>query len=359
MKCIAGDKPREAPGGFPAWRGVVLAVLAAILLSACAQPSNPRPLPTQGISGGKPAWTGLGLTGSLILIVPGQNGLEVARLDLATGAMQVVFPAAPQAILSSALASPDGKQLLLVYAPPSNDPNQIVYTSLYLLPANGSGTPRPVLTAVSAQDAYFAPAWSNDGNSIYTSHFHSGGSNAQGSFSIDQVSLDGQVRPLIQDGEWPSISPDGKSLAYIATSQEGDNNLYQAGADGSDPHPALPKGAFLAVDAHFYAPDGESLVFSAVNPSPATSPSAWSFPFGVEVASAHNVPSDWYSLALGSGKISRLTNLNDTGMYASLSPDRKKVAFIAQSGIYTMNLDGSQLNQISELAATGTVDWVK
>ncbi|HEX9013738.1 MAG TPA: hypothetical protein VF813_09490, partial [Anaerolineaceae bacterium] len=277
-----------------------------------------------------------------------------------SGAEQVLFQAEPQALISSALLSPDGKQLLLAYAPPPTAQNQLVYTALYLLPADGTGKPRPLLAATTAKDAFFAPSWSPDGKLIYTSHFHRGNDTTPDRFTIDQITLDGQLKQLIPDAEWPALSPDGKEIAYVSAAPDRPNVLYLAGGDGSNPHPALPVTRFPAVDDHFYAPDGKSVIFSAVNPAqPAAQPTFLERLLGVEVVSAHNVPSDWYAVGLESGKIDRLTNLNDTGLYAALSPDQKRAAFIARSGIYVMNLDGTQLTQLNDQAVTGTVSWGK
>jgi hypothetical protein len=76
------------------------------------------------------------------------------------------------------------------------------------------------------------------------------------------------------------------------------------------------------------------------------------------VASAHNVPSDWYQALSIGGTPQRLTNLNDTGLYGALSPDGKQMAFICASGLNVMNLDGSGLTQLSGDVMVGTIDWL-
>jgi len=51
--------------------------------------------------------------------------------------------------------------------------------------------------------------------------------------NTDQVTLDGQAQPVLQNGQWPRLSPDGKRIAYVtAFSTNGQNDLYQAGVDG-------------------------------------------------------------------------------------------------------------------------------
>jgi hypothetical protein len=345
--------------------GVIIGL--GLLLAGCAGPAPAAPppaalpqtatAPAAGSAG--PSWGSLGLKGSLLLIVPGPDGTALMRMDLVSGALAPLYQAPNQALISTALLSPDGSQILLAYAPPPTEQTQLVYTSLYLLPADGKSAPKPVFSSPPADEAYFAPVWAADGKSIYTSHFKRGADNAPDRFSIDRVTLDGQLHTVLADAEWPSLSPDGTQIAYVSAAPGGTNDLYLAGIDGSHPHPALPTGAFPAVDDHFFTPDGKAIVFSAVNPQPAVSPTPTLLErlFGISLTSAHNVPSDWYGITQATGQIQRLTTLGDTGMYATLSPDGRRMAFIAQSGIYVMNLDGTQLTQLTDQIATGTVDW--
>ena len=309
-----------------------------------------------------PPWSGLGLSGRLILILQDSNGYAIVSLDLITGNITQIFQADQGALLSSALVSPDGKQILLTYAPPATLQSQITYTSLYLMPVDGSAPPQPLFGAPSDTDAYFAPTWAPDGKSIYTSHYHKG-SDPSGSgdiFTIDQVMLDGQAHSVIQDAQWPRISPDGKHLSYVTEfSTNGQNDLYQATIDGQNISPAIKPGTFLAIDDHFYTPNGQSIIFSAVNPQTSSAPpSLLDRLFGITVASAHNIPSDWYEVPAAGGAITRLTNLGNMGMYATVSPDHNWMAFISATGIYVMKLDGTNLTQLVTLYANGTVDWI-
>jgi Tol biopolymer transport system component len=95
-----------------------------------------------------------------------------------------------------------------------------------------------------------------------------------------------------------------------------------------------------------------------VNPQPAPSRYWWEKLFGIDVAYAHNVPSDWYMVSANGGEPYRLTNLNAIGMYGHLSPDGRQVAFINASGLYIMNADGSSPTMLSDQDYIGTVDWI-
>jgi Tol biopolymer transport system component len=335
-----------------------------LLLTACAVPlSNPGPAanlqPTDAVS--QLPWASLQLSGRLVLISPRSDGSSLSLFDLASGDTALIYHAPQNALLGSALVSPDGKQLLLTYAPPPSGPNQATYASLYLLPIDGSGDPRPIFQTPNPNEAFYNPDWSPDGKVIYASHFiqGSGDENASGEFSIDRVTLDGHAQTILKNALWPSVSPDGSRISYLTVNpSNSQNELYQADISGENQAPLLNPRDYPAVDDHFYTADGKSIIFSAVNQLPAPTPALFDRLFGIKVVSAHTVPSDWYSVSLESGKVTRLTQINDVGMYAAPSPDGKHVAFISQTGQYVMNMDGTNLTQLSTMIPPGLVDWI-
>ncbi len=151
-------------------------------------------------------------------------------------------------------------------------------------------------------------------------------------------------------------------IAYVsALPGSSTNELYLADMSGTNPRPLMSPGSFPAVDDHFFTPDGKTVIFSAVNPAQSTpTASLLERLFGAAPVSAHGIPSDWYAVSsFGNGQPVRLTNLGDIGMYASLSPDGTYAAFIAQTGLYVMALDGSRLTYLSPRLLSGTVDWIQ
>jgi Tol biopolymer transport system component len=144
-------------------------------------------------------------------------------------------------------------------------------------------------------------------------------------------------------------------LAYVTE----DNDFLLADADGSDPQPILDQGAFSAVDAPLFSPDGVHICFSAVLPSAAARASLVDRLLGVGVAQAHSVPSDWYCQPVdGSSEPQRLTELNAIGLYGDFDETGDQMAFLTTAGVYLMNADGSDLTQLREIAATGTINWL-
>ncbi len=180
------------------------------------------------------------------------------------------------------------------------------------------------------------------------------------SYVIERIAYpDAQPQRIIDDAIWPRLSPDGKKLAYVSfNEQTGENNLYVADANGAHARPAVPKDTFYAVDAPLFTPDSQSIIFSAVG-GPASSQRS-----STELISAlrpnvlrHNIPSDWWQVDLATGKILSLTRISDTGLYGNFSPDGLHIAFVADTGLYLMDPDGSNLTRMMNYGPEDTVSW--
>jgi len=311
-----------------------------------------------------PAWIDYDLTGQLIF-TQGAKGIE--KFDLATGERQTIFKPLENAWLTAATVAPDGKRIVMSYAP-SPPPGQIQlgYTGLYIIPADGSAEPLPLLERADVQESFFTPIWSPDGKYLYYAHFIPirGDSGTNFKYTVERMVFpDGQPEVLVENGIWPRLSPDGSKLAYLSFDpQTFANDLYIADPDGKDAKSVIPSGTFAAVDAHVFSPDGSMILFSAVGEGPANSLSWIDRLLGVQIAeasaNAHNVPSDWWRISLNGGKPERLTKIYDTGMYASFSPGGKAVIFLAASGMYVMYPDGSGLLHMFNADGLGTVEWI-
>jgi Tol biopolymer transport system component len=344
-------------------------LLAAILAACSIQISDGTPAATAPVTvTATPAWAGLNLTGRLVF-TQGVDGIE--KLDLATGQRETLFQPPEEAWLTSATVSPDSARIVLCYAPPPPEGQiQFGYTGLYLMPADGSAPPEPLLERADPQESYFYPSWSPDGKYLYYSHFIPVLNSETGNafrYTVERLAVPGGAPELlIENAIWPRLSPDGSTLAYLSFDPETFNNeLYVADPDGKNSRPMLLSGTFQAVDAHLWTPDGSALVFSAVGEGPAyqstPAPALSWFDrlLGVQAAGAHNVPSDWWRVSLDGAELTRLTKIYDTGLYGSFSPDGSRLAFIAASGIYVINPDGSGLTPVLPIKTLGTLEWIK
>jgi Tol biopolymer transport system component len=303
---------------------------------------------------------------------------SLAELDLATGAMTTLFDPPDSAWLNAAAVSPDGAQLALAYAaPPPEGEITLGFTDLYLMPMGHPDQMQLVLQRTDAQESFFNPAWSPDGRQIYYSHLVHIAPTTNSltptpfdainyQYNIERIAYPPGSHPpesLIENAIWPRLSPDGSKIAYVSFDLNTyANNLYVADADGTHATQLTTADTFSAVDAPIFAADGQTILFSAVG-GPIAVPSSSSLTWldqllGVQIASAHNVPSDWWRISVNGGQPSQITQLYDTGLYAALSPDGQRMAFVAASGLYIMNPDGSDLRQLLRLWVGGTIDWI-
>lgn len=122
-----------------------IGLLQTATSTAAAQPTS---------TGGSPAWVRMGYAGRLILILSNPKGNQLEELDLTSGKTKILFQAPENSWLGAAVISPDGKQILLAYAPPAADGKaQFGYTDLDLMPFSGPAWPQPLLTRKDPQSS--------------------------------------------------------------------------------------------------------------------------------------------------------------------------------------------------------------
>ena len=297
--------------------------------------------------------------------------MSIQALDLKTGDITTIFQAPATAWIDFMSVSPDGRQLLMAYLPPragntSNGPGQ---QAIYIMPLDGSQPPQQLLAPPSSGDEYFQPAWSPDGRYIYFAQVdYSAPPRVQGQhFSYYEIYRmaypGGQPEKVADRAYWPRLSRDGARLAFVTLDPvDGSNKLFVANPDGTGAYQVLLSGLYVPpiIDAPVFTADDASILYSAVTPTQPSQPNWVDRLFGITVASAHTVPSDWWSVPIGGGTPTQLTHIAAVGLFGSLSPDGKYVASYSGSGLFVMNPDGTGLtmlvNDMGDLA--GTVNWI-
>jgi Tol biopolymer transport system component len=357
-------------------RSVVLAALLAAcsvsleIPSATATPtqlidallSSPTPLGQSPDATPRPPvdWLREGLSGRLLLILFQQGPMELAELDMQTGELEILYTFDDNVYVSAAVYSPDGNEILLSYDQPGEESNVgDGFLGLYILPADGSGPPQPLLDLSEQGETLFFPAWSPDGSFIYYSHVFSDG--GQTHYVLERMAYPGgEPEVIVENAFWPGVSPDGETVAYITWNAGGQNNeLFLANSDGGNPRPALDGSRFPIVDAPMFSRDGRSILFSAPSFAPSGSSSFFDRLLGVRHAAAHSVPSDWWAVDVQSGEAKQLTTIFASSLYGGYSPDGRYIASLSSFGLFVMQADGSgQFFIPLDVIASGTLDWV-
>ncbi len=316
-------------------------------------------------------WAHLNLKGKLIYLSAGQNGnttyMRILSLDLVTGAGTMIYQAPQNGFIYSVTVSPDSKQMIMALSlPPGADLSS--YQQLYSMPLDGSGPPQLLFTSPTKDDEYFQPEWSPDGKYIYFSHVNFQQEPLPGQiypvYEILRMAYpDGQPEKLVDRAYWPRLSADSSSLVYVSLDPfDGRNKLFVANADGSNPQDltASSPGIPDVIDAPIFSPDNQAILFSAAAAVQASQPTWLEKMLGITVASAHAVPSDWWSLPRIGGTPTQITHIMAVGLFASVSPDKSYIASYCGGGIFVMRPDGTESTMlIGDVGGRpGSVGWI-
>jgi Tol biopolymer transport system component len=311
-------------------------------------------------------WGNLNLSGKLVYIsAVFQNqsvSMGIRLLDLTTGIVTTIFQTPESSWVDAVAVSPDGKQMILSYAPPMNTPYGGT-RALYNLPIDGSGFPHLLLSPASEYEQYYQPEWSPDGNFLYFTHLN----NHQGSVTYDIWRMpypNGKPEKLADNAAWPRISGDGTRLVYVSINPgTGVNRIVLANADGTDAHKIPLKGSSISIiDAPMFSADNQSIFFSAPNLGQSSAPDVLPVRLNLSRFLANgSIPSDWWSVPVTGGKLKQLTNIRSLALFGNYSPDKKYIALYSADGIYVMYPDGSGLTVVvSEVGQIGgTVSWIR
>jgi len=331
--------------------------------------SSPRSNPVPPLSTVDPAqrsatlpvtWADLKLSGRLIYLAGFQMDnnpyVQLENLDLVSGVVTTLYQSPPTWWISAASVSPDENQVALSYATPTNFP------AIYLMPLDGTSTPRLLFSPPTKTDEYIEPVWSPDGRFIYFAHINFGVTSPV--FEIERIaSSGGTPEKVVGNATWPRLSPDGSRLVYVSQNpNDRTDRLFTSAPDGGDPQQVELKGPMVPtiIDAPFFSPDGKSIFFSGPAPASEYTPSWLDQLLGIQVASAHSLPEDWWSVETTGGVPRQLTHIQSPSLYGSISPDGRLLASFSSDGIFVMGPDGSQLTLIVPAVGgiPGTVNWI-
>ncbi len=377
-------------------KSLLVLLLTLLFFSACTISTNQQPigavspqalntLAPSGDAGsnasGRPtphsipvAWSGLDLTGKLIFPISTSDGnnnyMDVQELDLLTGGITTIFQSVPDGWIDSVVISPDHKQIVMTYSTPALQQGaHFTPLGLFTFPIDGSQPPQELVPLPLKDDQFLQPVWSPDGKYVYyvLANYGLPPEEPNQHFPIDQIFRvafpKGQPEKLLEKAYWPRLSADGSRLIYVSENpDDGTNKLYMANSDGSNPQQIMLTGtnAPTIIDAPIFLPDGMTILFSAPTPVQSSASQWLEWLFGVMDVSAHTIPSDWWSVPLGGGEVTRLTHIQAASLYASISPDNRYIASFSGDGVFVMSPDGSNLTMmIGNLGGSaGTVNWI-
>ncbi len=168
---------------------------------------------------------------------------------------------------------------------------------------------------------------------------------------------------ILDKAYWPRLSADGSKLIYVSENPDDMTyKLFVANNDVSNPQQIMLSrpNATNIIDAPIFLPDGKTVLFSAP-PAVQRRVIPWlDRLFGVIDASAHNIPSDWWSVPANGREPTQITNIQAASLYAAISPDNRTIASFSGDEEFVINPDGTNLTMSLNNTGgnAGTVNWI-
>ena len=205
---------------------------------------------------------------------------------------------------------------------------------LYTIPARG-GAPKQI--TISPDLVLESPSWSPDGKWIAFD-----ASSPEGGINVYIIPARGGVPEQLTHtknyAETPAWSPNGKRIAYGATSANGDLEIYTIPARGGTPEQVT----YNRTDDYSpaWSPDGKMIAYTN-----------WD-DLGEDIIQIYTVPAH-------GGRPMQLTHTNYSSAPA-WSPDGNKIAYEnwkAGGQIFTIPAKGGSPKQITHAGSNGAPDW--
>ncbi len=280
------------------------------------------------------------------------SGNTIQAMEPATGKRTTLATLPENRYFASPALSPDGRTIAAAtfqVKPPEAG------SDLYVVSRDGSEV-KPLVKFQDAGGSLGYPSWSPDGAFIYA--IVNPSASPEGGWIVRVPAGGGPVEKLVKGGNYPVISPDGKTLVFTKTdvaAQTGE--LWRANPDGTDARP-IPGTRFAGVLRPVFSPDGAAIGFSAnAEPLQASASSRRRPLFGPAVALAHGVPWDAWTVPIDGGTPVRRSSIREDQPVLAWSPDGQWLGMNGELGVYLIRLSDGKVYRIADRVGTGLI-WL-
>ena len=304
--------------------------------------------------------------------------------DLASKQQTKITNLPSGAAVTGATWSPDGKRV--VFAQFWRRPNERS-SGADLMIANADGSDaHSFVDRDAANTVLETPQWAASGKVYFTARRVTNGREAQ---TIMRQAEGGQPETLVDNAYDPAVSPDESTLVYVRSTRAGQSMLKKTIGETGDGCELVSDQVFQYLSLPRISPDGTRLAFGGsgeanIQPSgcggdPRAKPSASSPPARLigqvslppaglsglvsllqpEVAYAHGLPADVYSLNLDGSSLTRIADIKDDDPTVSWSPDGSKLAIFGVAALYVVDGKGGPTEKLVDHGGYGGLDWTR
>ena len=333
-----------------------LCAIAVVLTLAASGCQLVKPSQTQNLQG-RIAW-------------PKDSDLWV--YDLATK-QQTRIVALPQGgAVTGAAWSPDGQRV--IFAQFWRRPNERS-SGADLMIANADGSnPHPFAERDAPNTVLETPQWAASGRVYYTIRRVTNGREVM---SIVRQTQGGQPEVMVDNASSPAISPDESTLIYIRNSRAGQTMFKKTLGESGDGCELISDQVFQYLSLPRISPDGKRVALGGsgeanLQPSgcggdprakPAASGTPLSFdlaaPLQPDVAYAHGLPADIYSLNLDGSNLTRIADIKDDDPTVAWSPDGSKLGIFGVAALFVVDSKGGPTDKLTDQGGYGGLDWTR
>jgi hypothetical protein len=179
---------------------------------------------------------------------------------------------------------------------------------------------------------------------------------------IERIMADGSARgTVLADGRQPSAAPDGTSLVFARTTNQGASLIVWSQADGSV-HPLVPEGRFADVAYPHYSPHSDQVAFvapqSGVNGHTPEPLFALDGLFGATTAYAHGIPWDPWVINVDGSGLRRVAETGADEPSVVWSPDQTQLFIYSGTGSYVVDAASGAVTPYTFVQGYGPVEWL-
>jgi Tol biopolymer transport system component len=332
----------------------LLFAIAVVLTLATTSCQLVKPNQTQALTG-RIAW-------------PKDSDLWVYDLG---SKQQTRIVALPQGgAVTGAAWSPDGQQV--IFAQFWRRPNERS-SGADLMIANADGSNARVFAERDAPNTVLeAPQWAPSGRVYYTVRRVTNGREAM---SIVRQTEGGQPEVVVDNASSPAISLDESTLIYIRNTRAGQTMFKKTLRESSDGCELISDQVFQYLSLPRISPDGKRVALGGsgeanLQPSgcggdPRAKPSAAAPTIDLatllqpDVAYAHGLPADIYSMNLDGSNLTRIADIKDDDPTVAWSPDGSKLGIFGVAALFVVDAKGGPTDKLVDQGGYGGLDWTR
>jgi len=334
----------------------VLFALAVVLTLATTSCQLVKPSQTQNLQG-RIAW-------------PKDSDLWV--YDLGSKQQTRIVQLPQGGAVTGAAWSPDGQRI--IFAQFWRRPNERS-SGADLMIANADGTnAHPFAERDAPNTVLETPQWAASGRVYYTMRRVTNGREAQ---SIVRQTEGGQPEVLVDNGYSPAISPDESTLLYIRSTRAGQTLFKKTLGESGDGCELISDQVFQYLSLPRISPDGKRVALggsgeanlqqSGCGGDPRAKPSAAGPTLAVDLAAllqpdvayAHGLPADIYSMNLDGSNLTRMADIKDDDPTVAWSPDGSKLGIFGVAALFVVDSKGGPTDKLVDQGGYGGLDWTK